>query len=48
MDKDETVGDLIDKINSDSNYTAKIDKSTGAFSISAKDGNSVAITNGSR
>ncbi len=42
---DETVGDLINKINADSNYTAKIDKATGAFTISAKSGSSVAITN---
>ena len=42
---DETVGDLINKINADSNYTAKIDRATGAFTISAKSGNSVAITN---
>lgn len=45
VDKDESVGDLINKINSDSNYTAKIDKTTGAFTISATAGNSVAITN---
>ena len=45
VDSDETVGDLINKINSDSNYTAKIDKATGAFTISAKSGSSVAITN---
>ncbi len=42
---DETVGDLINKINADSNYTAKIDRATGAFTISAKSGSSVAITN---
>ena len=42
---DETLGDLINKINDDANYTAKIDTSTGAFTISAKAGNSVAITN---
>ena len=41
---DETVGDLINKINADSNYTAKIDRATGAFTISAKSGSSVAIT----
>ena len=45
ISEDETVDDLLAKINADSNYLAGIDENTGAFTIQGLNGSSIGITN---